>query len=40
MVVEKDWDISSEPVARTNLLQLQDKLMAIREEYRLPKKCE
>ena len=39
-VVEKDWDISSEPVARTNLLQLQDKLMAIREEYNLPKKCE
>ena len=39
-VVEKDWDISSEPVARTNLLQLQDKLMAIREEYKLPKKCE
>ena len=39
-VVEKDWDISSETVARTNLLQLQDKLMAIREEYKLPKKCE
>ena len=39
-VVEKDWDISSEAMARTNLLQLQDKLMAIREEYSLPKKCE
>lgn len=39
-VVEKDWDISSEAAARTNLLQLQDKLMAIREEYKLPKKCE
>lgn len=39
-VVEKDWDISSEAAARTNLLQLQDKLMAVREEYKLPKKCE
>ena len=39
-VVEKDWDISSEAAARTNLLQLQDKLMAIREEYKLAKKCE
>ena len=39
-VVEKDWDVSSEPVARSNLLQLQDKLMAIREEYKLPKECE
>jgi hypothetical protein len=39
-VVEKDWDISSETEARTNLLQLQEKLMTIREEYKLPKKCE
>jgi hypothetical protein len=39
-VVEKDWNISSETEARTSLLQLQDKLMAIREEYKLPKKCE
>ncbi len=40
VVVEKDWDISSETEARTSLLQLQEKLMAIREEYKLPKKCE
>jgi len=39
-VVEKDWDISSEVNARTNLLQLQDKLMAVREEYQLPRNCE
>ena len=39
-VVEKDWDVSSESDARANLLQLQDKLMAIREEYKLPKNCE
>ena len=39
-VVEKDWDTSSETEARASLLQLQDKLMAIREEYKLPKKCE
>jgi hypothetical protein len=39
-VVEKDWDINSEAEARTSLLQLQDKLMDIREEYKLPKKCE
>ena len=39
-VVEKDWDISSETNARTNLLQLQDKLMAVREEYKLPRNCE
>ena len=39
-VVEKDWDISTEAEARANLLQLQDKLMVIREEYKLPKKCE
>ena len=39
-LVEKDWDVSSESVARANLLQLQDKLMVIREEYRLPKNCE
>ena len=38
-VVEKDWDTSSETEARASLLQLQDKLMAIREEYKLPKKC-
>jgi uncharacterized protein YidB (DUF937 family) len=35
-VVEKDWDISSETQARTSLLKLQDQLMAIREEYKLP----
>jgi hypothetical protein len=39
-VVEKDWDVSSETAARTNLLQLQDKLMAIREEYKRPRHCE
>ena len=39
-VVKKDWDTSSETEARVSLLQLQDKLMAIREEYKLPKKCE
>ena len=39
-VVEKDWDTGSETEARASLLQLQDKLMTIREEYKLPKKCE
>ena len=39
-VVEKDWETSGETEARTNLLQLQDKLMTVREEYKLPKKCE
>ena len=39
-VVEKDWDTSSETEARASLLQLQDKLLIIREEYKLPKKCE
>ena len=39
-VVEKDWDTNSETQARASLLQLQDRLMAIREEYKLPKKCE
>jgi hypothetical protein len=39
-VVEKDWDTGSETEARASLLKLQDKLMAIREEYKLPKKCE
>ena len=39
-VVEKDWNTNSETDARASLLQLQDKLMAIREEYKLPKKCE
>ena len=39
-VVKKDWDTSSETQARTSLLKLQDELMAIREEYKLPKKCE
>jgi len=39
-VVEKDWETNSESDARTSLLTLQDKLMAIREEYKLPKKCE
>ena len=40
VVVEKDWNTSSETEARASLLQLQDKLMAIREEYKLPKSCE
>jgi hypothetical protein len=39
-VVNKDWNTNSETEARTSLLKLQDKLMAIREEYKLPKKCE
>ncbi len=39
-IVEKDWDVSSETEAKTNLLKLQDTLMTIREEYNLPKKCE
>ena len=39
-VVEKDRDISSETEAKTSLLKLQDQLIAIREEYKLPKKCE
>ncbi len=39
-VVKKDWDTNSETEARTSLLKLQDKLMAIREEYKLPKNCE
>lgn len=39
-VVKKDWDTSSETQAKTSLLKLQEKLMAIREEYKLPKKCE
>ena len=39
-VVEKDWETNSETEARASLLQLQDKLMNIREEYKLPKKCE
>ena len=39
-VMEKDWEISSEAAAKANLLVLQDKLMAIREEYSLSKKCE
>ncbi len=39
-VVEKDWETNSETEARASLLTLQDKLMAIREEYKLPKKCE
>jgi hypothetical protein len=38
-VVEKDWDVDTESQARANLLQLQDKLMAIREEYSRPRKC-
>lgn len=38
-LVEKDWNVSTEANARTNLLQLQDKLMAIREEYKLPRNC-
>ncbi len=39
-VVEQDWETSSETEARASLLTLQDNLMAIREEYKLPKKCE
>lgn len=39
-VVEKDWETNSEAEARKSLLTLQDKLMAIREEYKLPKNCE
>jgi len=39
-VVEKDWDVSSDKEAKMNLLQLQDKLMSIREDYKLPKNCE
>jgi hypothetical protein len=39
-LVEKDWDIDSKAAAQANLTQLQDKLMQIREEYKLPKKCE
>ena len=39
-VVEKDWDVNSEKEAKMNLLQLQDKLMIIREDYKLPKNCE
>ena len=39
-VVKKDWDTGSETEARASLLQLQDELIAIREEYKLPKKCE
>jgi len=39
-VVKKDWETNSETEARTSLLRLQDKLMNIREEYKLPKKCE
>ncbi len=38
-VVEKDWGTSSETEARSSLLKLQDKLMGIREEYKLPKQC-
>ena len=38
-VVEKDWDTNNETEARTSLLQLQDKLFAIRKEYNLPKNC-
>ena len=39
-VVKKDWDISSEADARASLLQLQDNLLIIRGEYKLPKKCD
>jgi len=39
-VVEKDWDVNSDKEAKMNLLQLQDKLMSIREDYKLPKHCE
>ena len=38
-VVEKDWETNSEADARASLLKLQDKLMSIREEYKLPKQC-
>lgn len=39
-VVEKDWDTNNGTEARASLLQLQDELFAIREEYNLPKKCD
>jgi len=39
IVVEKDWETTDESAARAQLLQLQDKLMAIREEYKLPRQC-
>lgn len=39
VVVKQDWEVNSESQARTSLLELQDKLMAIRKEYNLPKKC-
>ena len=39
-VVEKDWDVNSDKEVKMNLLQLQDKLMSIREDYKLPKSCE
>lgn len=38
-VVEKDWDVNDVNSAKTNLLQLQDTLKAIREEYKLPQQC-
>ncbi len=38
-VVEKDWETNNEAEARANLLQLQNSLMGIREEYKLPKRC-
>ena len=38
-VVEKDWETGTEAEARTSLLTLQEQLMTIREEYRLPKQC-
>ena len=40
VVTEKDWDVSDESTANKNLLELQNKLMAIREEYKRPKQCE
>lgn len=38
-VISKDWDIPDESEARKSLLQLQDKLIAIRKEYKLPEHC-
>jgi hypothetical protein len=39
-IVEADWEIDSMTEAKANLFQLQDKLAAVREEYKLPANCE
>ena len=38
-VVEKDWETHTEVEAKSNLLNLQDKLVDIRSTYHLPKTC-